>query len=247
MPSKDIKDVLTDLGLSETGARMYLAMLHLGPESVQNIAKRAEVSRTAAYDLIEGLQKKGLVSTFQKGKKTMFSAEDPGQLESYFKTRIETMKGKLGTLNRMVPELRVMHGSDRPRVRFYQGEEGVRALFRDVESLDVDEMLELADDDAVYGALDERLLLELRERAGFKKVKIRSLGRREPRNTNKRSEVRILQTEHKDFHGNIWIYRNRVAFVSLHGDIEVVVIENDIFAGTMRVLFEQAWEAAKKV
>jgi len=242
--STDIKDVLTDLGLSETEARMYIAMLNLGPSSVQNIAKRAEVSRTAAYDLIEELRTKGLASSFQKGKKMFFSAEDPGQLESYFKTRIETMKGTLGTLNRLVPELRVMHGNERPRVRFYSGEEGVHALFRDVESLKLDELLELADDEAVYGTIDEEMLLELRELENFKKLKIRSLGRFEPRNLKDKTEARVLKTKDREFHGNVWIYKNRVAFVSLFGEVEVVIIENDIFAQTMRVLFEQAWEAS---
>ncbi len=247
MFDKNIKAVLTDLGLSETEARVYLSMLHLGPGSVQNIAKRAKVSRTAAYDLIEGLQKKGLASTFQEGKKTMFSAEDPGQLESYFKTRISTMKGTLGTLGRLVPELRVMHGSDRPRVRFYSGEEGVRALFRDVESLDVKEFIEIADADAVYEVIDEKLLLELRSREGFKKIHIRSLAKSAPRNTKTRSEIRVLHEDSEAFHGNMWVYRNRVAFVSLHGSIEVVILENEIFAQTMRVLFEQAWSSAKSV
>ncbi len=246
MSQSNIKQVLTDLGLSETETRVYLAMLKLGPNSVQNIAKKSGVSRTAAYELIGSLQKKGLTSTFQKGKKTMFSVEDPDNLQSYFKGRLTQMKGQLGTLKRLVPELRVMHGGDNPRVRFYQGEEGVRALFRDVHSLNVKELLEVGNADIVYETLNEKVLLQLRRLEGFKNIKARSLFAGTLRNVHPGATFRKLDQKFSDFKGNIWVYKNRIAYVMLVGDIEVVIIENEIFADTMRAVFNQAWESAEK-
>jgi sugar-specific transcriptional regulator TrmB len=76
----DVKIALAELGLAAKEADTYLAMLELGPASVQDIAKKAGINRTTTYVMIEGLKKHGLVSTFERGKKTLFSAENPEQL-----------------------------------------------------------------------------------------------------------------------------------------------------------------------
>lgn len=243
--SANIKKTLVELGLSETEARVYLSMLELGPESVQNIAKKAEISRTAAYEIINHLQEKGLVSTFEKGKKMVFSAEDPEKLDDYFHGRMERMKIQLGTLDRMLPELRVMKGGVHPRVRFYTGEEGVRALFRDVGAVKTTEILEISNTDVVYNYLDEKLLLELRKLESFKNLKLKSLLRGTIKNPNPMAEIREVDSSFGEFEGNIWIYKNHIAFVNLIGDIEVVIIENKVFADTFTVLFNTAWSCSK--
>ena len=61
--------LLTELGLTPTETRVYLSSLKSGPTSVQEIAKRAKLSRTATYDVIAALQERGLMSTFDRGKK----------------------------------------------------------------------------------------------------------------------------------------------------------------------------------
>ncbi|MBT4857238.1 hypothetical protein HON52_03565 [Candidatus Uhrbacteria bacterium] len=242
---KDLKEVLTKLGLTDTETRMYLAMLTLGPESVQNISRKAGVSRTAAYDLIGALQHKGLASSFQRGKKKFFSAEDPDKLDDYFKGRMTEMKGQLDVLKRLMPELRVMSvGGGRPRVRFYTGEQGLRALFRDVVSVKSDELLEVANIDTVYDQLDESVLLDLRKTEHFKHVPIRVLIQGEPRNMSAGVEARVIDKAFGDFVGIIWIYADRVAMINLIGDMETVIIEQQIFSDTMRVLFNTAWSTA---
>ena len=243
---KDLREVLTKLGLTDTETRMYLAMLQLGPESVQNIARKAGVSRTAAYDLIDALQAKGLASTFQKGKKKYFSAEDPDKLDDYFKGRMVEMKGQLDVLKRLMPELRVMSvGGGRPRVRFYTGEEGLRALFRDVTSVQSDELLEVVNMDTVNAQLDMTVLEDLRKIEHFKHVPKRLLFRGERTKGSTDGELRHLEDDFGVFEGIIWMYADRVAMINLLGDIETVIIEQEVFAKTMHALFNAAWKNAK--
>lgn len=234
-----MKKTLVELGLSDTESRVYLAMLKLGPSSVQNIAKEGGVSRTAAYELINALSDKGLASTFNKGKKTMFSAEDPEKLHGYFKSRMETMKGQMASLKQMIPELRVMQAGMRPKVRFYTGVEGVHALFRDVKAAGAKELLEMADVDIVYGSIDEKILLEYRDTIHHKKVAVKMLHKGEIRNPRPNTEYREMQGE--DFQGLMWLYEKRIALMNFIGDVEVVIIENEIFANTLRAAFNQAW------
>lgn len=240
-----VKDVLIELGLTSTESRVYLSMLELGPSSVQNIAKKAAISRTAAYEIIEALQEKGLASTFNQGKKTLFSAEDPNQLERYFRSRVDDMRGQLGQLKNFLPELRLMHGGDRPNVRYYTGIEGLRALYRDVASLSVKELFEVVDTEKTYSKVDEKVVLKLRSGISFENISAKVLHRGEVKNPRPKSKYRLLDKSFGEFDGIIWIYKNRVAFISLHGELDSVIIESAIFSDTMRVMFNAAWENAK--
>jgi hypothetical protein len=48
-----------------------------------------------------------------------------------------------------------------------------------------------------------------------------------------------------NFHGDIWVYGNRVAFVAFVGKVMAVIIESEPFADTARVLFEAGWRMCK--
>lgn len=242
----NLQKTLTELGLTETETRVYLAMLELGAGSVQNIAKGAKISRTAAYEIIKALQGKGLASTFEKGKKTFFSAEDPDKLGDYFRNRVERMKIQLTSLDRLLPELRVLKGGEKPRVLFYTGTEGVHALFRDVVAMNATELLEVTNIDTVYTFVDGKVLNEARKAEGYKDIPVKVLHRGAVRNPNPKAEFRRMDDAFGDFQGNIWIYRSHVSFVSFVGSVEVVIVENPVFADTMRALFQACWATAKK-
>ena len=76
-----ITNQLANLGLSENGAKVYMAMLELGPATVLEISAKAGVNRPTTYFQIEALKKLGLVSSQTKGKKQLFIAEAPEQLD----------------------------------------------------------------------------------------------------------------------------------------------------------------------
>ncbi len=71
---------ITEFGLDEKEARVFLASLELGGENVLTIAKKAGINRVATYEALESLIKKGLVSTFHKGKRVNYTATDPERL-----------------------------------------------------------------------------------------------------------------------------------------------------------------------
>lgn len=247
MSQKNINEILQQLGLTETEARVYLAMLELGPSSVQNIAKKARISRTAAYDIIRALQEKGISSTFQKGRKNVFSVEDPKQLEDYFGKHVEEMKQHLGAFKHLLPELRLMQGEDKPKVRYYSGDEGIQALFRDVHMSRARELFEFIDADRLYEHVDQARFLPARKRYPMDGIAAKTLFVGTLRNRNKNVQYRCLKTRHKEFTGQIWIYADRIALTKFTGDIEVVIIENKVFSETMRAIMRIAWESAEPI
>lgn len=245
MPT-DIKQTLTKLGLTDAEARVYLSMLKLGEHGVQNIARESKISRTAAYEIVNALQKKGLVSEILRGKKSVFAAEDPEKLEAYFEQRIKDIHTELDTLRRITPELRVMQGGgDKSRVRFFTGEEGLRALYRDVELVAPRELLELSNIDAVYQYLDSKLLADARSVINYDRTRVKMLHKGMPRKHSKNVQMRRHADDAGDFQGDIWIYANRIAYINFVTRLEVVIVDNQIFADTMRAMFLAAWNKSE--
>ena len=202
--SKDFSSFFTSLGLSSSETRVYLASLNLGPTSVQAIAKKAKLSRTATYDAIGSLQERGLISTYERGKKRYFSAEDPENAVAHFKEHIEKMEKQLGALTRLLPELKMMTGGERPSVRFYEGKEAIYALFNDVAKVDPKVIYEVSNIDAVYGFLDQEALADAQKLLKKEKIEFRMLHRGKLRNPSPTFKYRELRPEFGDFKGDIW-------------------------------------------
>ena len=246
MPT-DIFRLFTSLGLSETETKVYFASLNLGPAPVQDIAKKAGLSRTATYSTVESLQNRGLMSTHERGKKTVFAAEEPERAISHFKERVHEMQEKLDTLNNILPEIKMMGGGERPMVRFYEGDEAITALFADIDNLETKEMLEVSNMDDVATFLLPKLRDQVRRLLDPKKTKIKII--HVGKTKDPRPNVEFLEMPREvfgDFHGDIWIYDDRVAFVVFIGRPMLVILENQSFADTARFLFNVAWKVGSE-
>ncbi|MDD2935124.1 MAG: helix-turn-helix domain-containing protein [Candidatus Pacebacteria bacterium] len=117
---------LEKIGLNPKEADVYLACLELTEATVGEIAKKSGVKRTTVYDIIDSLKEKSLVSSITKNKKLYYYAESPKKLEN-------TLEEKKKILENMMPELMsVANAIDKkPKIRYFEGIEGMRDVFRD--------------------------------------------------------------------------------------------------------------------
>ncbi len=245
--STDFFKLLTSLGLSKVETKIYLSGLELGPTSVQEIAKKAKVSRTAAYEVIESLQKRGLISSFMRSKKRFFVSEDPERAARHFREQIEQMNKQIIDLDKAIPEMKLMGGGIRPVVRFYEGREAIYSLFNDLYESNSKSFDEVSNMDDMYDLLDLNYLDEIRKVLDPVKIHTRILHRGKLRRAGRpHVEFCELLPELGNFHGDIWIYGNRVAFASFVGKIMAVIIESEAFADTARVLFQASWSICQK-
>src|SRR3989344_5864289 len=143
---------LKNLGLSENEAKVYLAMLELGPASAMEISQKSGINRPTAYVQIESLKKLGLVSTQTKGKKQLFIAESPDQLEFVLDKQLTDVKNKKDELQKMIPELLNLYRSSgsQPQVRFFEGKEGLLRMQEIVLKSDIKEILAVASVDQIF-------------------------------------------------------------------------------------------------
>lgn len=236
--SLNYEKLFLELGLPEVETKIYLTSLRLGADSVQNIAKAAKLSRTAVYDGIEALQGRGLMSTVKQGRKKYFIAEDPERVVSYFKGHVKALDEKVDLLKSSVRDLELL-GAEKPNVRLYEGDEAIKVLFEDLAKSRTREVFELVDLDSLDKSINKEKLEEAKESIKGKDLKVTAFYKHADKDLSERkAHYTKLLSGIEDFDGVIWVYGDRVAFIALGGKITLIIMENKIFADTMKVLFK---------
>ena len=242
---------LIQLGLTSKEAKIYLSALELGYETVQNIAKKANINRPTAYVVLSSLQKKGIVSTFQKGKKKYFVAESPDKLINLLQKQRQDIKQKEQDFSKLLPEFKALYNlsKEKPTVRFFEGKEGLQAMREEFLKTTDKKIEAFYCIDDLQKVFTEKENNEFTERRTKKKIKTMAIYTSikgpimRPRALGKR---RFIPFNKFPVTADITIYNDKVAIASLKGKLSGVIIENKEIANTMRSLFYLAWQAAKK-
>jgi len=245
---------LKNLGLSEKEAKVYLAALELGSSTVQKIGRKAGVNRATTYVMIESLIKRGLVSSFEQGKKRFFVATHPSQLLRLIKQKefdIQELKENLE--KDLLPQLLSIHNisGDKPRVRFFEGKAGLQAM-RDDFLRTTDKQIE-----AVYPLEDYKTIFsekenkEYREARKKKNIFVKALyaSSKNIELPYKGEHSLSISIPFKQFplSADITLYNNKVAIASFKKTTPCgIIIENKEIANTLRMIFNLAWENALK-
>ena len=115
---------LKNLGLSEKEAKIYLALLQLGPATPYQIANKAEIKRPTAYVIAEELVEKGLIVHVPGEDKKRYIARTPDAF-------IEEQGEKLRAARAILPELRSFQKgtAEKPSIMYYEGADGMRQAY----------------------------------------------------------------------------------------------------------------------
>ena len=239
---------LKNLGLSENEAKVYMAMLELGPSVVVEISRKAQVNRPTAYVQIESLKKKGLVSTQAKGKKQLFIAESPDKLELLIDSELKTVEDKKNELSNYLPKLLNLFNTsgERPHVKFFEGKEGVLALQREFLKTDSTAIYGITSLDNVFEVFPEFENTYIKKRIQ-KKIPSRTIytSAKGPilKGSDESSlrESKYLEPDKLPLGVDITIFKDKVAIVALKGKVSGTLIEHEEVADSFRAIFELVW------
>ena len=243
---KDISSLLQTLGLLESETKTYEAALHLGPSTVLDLTKKTKLSRQATYVAINRLVDLGIMSSVLVGKKRFFAAEHPEKLLAYAKRHSHELNEKVKDLENMLPELALRIGGNRPAVRLFEGKEGLKAIIEDMRRAQFDDIVEIADVDALYTVLSPEELAPLRAELKRRRVKIKGMYSGTMGENNVSANRLTLPEKYKDFKADIGIYGDRIELITFEGKMYAVIIENKALAQTLRILFELAFHQLEK-
>ena len=246
--------LLRSLGFTESETKLYLVSLAAGPATVQELAKKASISRVTAYAAVDALMKNGLMSTLQQGKKRLFSAESPDRLISFIHSRVQHMQSTLKEVETSVEELRLLQRGEKPIVKLFTGKEGIKALQNDLLEMAPDAIDELGNFDElvrVYPTAEHRTFFSKLDQMKPKRRLIFYTKEQQPSGEYIRSNfpdehIAVIRgPESNKLFADIMVYGNHVSLATLRGELISVLIESSDLADAMRLLFDHAWKDTK--
>lgn len=241
---------LTSLGLSGEEAKVYLATLELGGSFVSSIARRAKVNRSTCYHTLDNLIKKGLVSSYQKGKVLHFTAEDPTRFMQIAEEKVQRTKA-------LIPELLSITNTlaFKPKIRFYEGMEGIKSIFEDIISTK-DQILGYTNLKALTELLPDyfkeychkkvRLGIKTRYIAPATEEGVDLIDAYYPKTYDPNLlEMLMVNPKEFNFQNEIAIYGKKVAIISLNPEELIgLIVESKTFSDSMKSFFDLAWLGA---
>lgn len=246
---------LQRIGLDEREAKVYLAALELGPSPVQKIAQRARVPRATTYLVLDDLQYKGFITTYDEGKKTFFVAEPPERLATLVDKREAEIKSQKETIKKLVPELASrgqFRKGERPIIRYYEGAPAVISSYikdslkgRGGEILNIlhldraDETLRQAD-----FPFEKVRAMRTKKHIKSRVIYTTKKGRIKGYSTSNR-KAKYVPVEKYPFEADIAIRGNTVYLVPYGVPLRGVAIEDRAIAGSLRHVFELLWAQLK--
>lgn len=110
---------LQKLGLSSIEARVYIALIELGPSFAGAIISKTKQHRQQVYTALERLEKNGLISISRKNGKKMFRPTNPERL-------YEIVRAQESVAQEIVPELQKKFSLPKEEVVLYHGPDGYK-------------------------------------------------------------------------------------------------------------------------
>ena len=251
-----LEKAMIELGLSDKEAKVYLASLELGPSTAQIISTKANVNRATTYVVIESLMEMGLMSTYDEGKKTFFSAESPERLLEFLRNQERQASDKINLLKEKMPEIRslVNASGNKSETRYFEGVEEMKIAWNDL-------WLPLDTSETVYTflSLDEYHAADsghatinipsegLEKNIAMKIIYASKNGKqmRKERGINSLEFICINHDQYP-FHGRIDIGGERIIFTDYLGKLSGMVVKNKNLAQTLESIFRALWDNYKK-
>ncbi len=235
-----IEKTLEKIGLAQNEIKVYLILNDQGSMKAGKIAKLAHMDRSSAYNAIQMLLDKGLVSYVLIGKVKWFQATGPQRILEYLKEQQDDVMAVL-------PELQERHKRKKieGQVRLFKGIKGVKSVFLDI--------IRTGKNNYVFGSegqFSARMpefayqFDRMKKEKNIKTQLILRKGRTEL--DSKTSDHRYLPNL-AESPAVTNIYGDKVAIIIWTDEPEGIIIENAAAAKAYKSYFDVMWKQGKEV
>lgn len=241
-----LSQIIQNLGFSDNESKIYLALLELGTAHVSQIASKSEVKRTSCYIILEELTKKGLSTKTQVKGKLHYMAEPPERLATLAQERQEHLRA-------VMPEFKSLFNlsETKPRIRFYEGNEGYVSICEDSLKRSDDEILFISNLDnlrkVITAEYDQKVYIpaRIRDKKNLRMLTFKSPNMEKMRNkdTEEFRSTRFLPDKMK-FDATMFIYGDTISIISSEKELIGLVIDSKPIAAMAKVMFEGTWQMA---
>ena len=241
-----MEEVLKEFGLSDNEATVYIALLKAGISTANRISELSGLKRSTAYDNLNLLISKGIVSVINKGMTHYYESAEPEKI-------LYLLDEKRSRIKEIIPKLKALKESTKEKtgVTYFEGKKGVLTVLNDI----IDQKKELwfigsrKKASTVLEHYPDNFILKRAEH----KIFLRAVLAEEDIGHPAYKEKQIIELSNikfsKELNGsssNVFIYGNRVAFMSSgQNPVGIIIINSEILEQQKRI-FEILWKIAKK-
>ena len=252
-----LQNVLQKLGLNAKEVEVYMTALELGRQPASTISRRVNIPRNTTCFILDKLVDKGWMKKVTRANTQLYTPEEPKNLiHEMERQRVDVnaqIDKKVGQLNEVLAELesRYRPESTKPKVTFYEGDDGLVKVYED--TLKSSETIRsFAAFDAMHGVLPDYFKTYYQRRAK-NEIMIRSihpdtpLAREKTKNDKKEwRDSRLIPAKPYSFTPEIQLYNNKVSITSLKEKLGIIIESQEIYEA-MGVAFELAWKEATRL
>ncbi len=249
MSTNKISSALRRLDLSDFQQTIYLSLLTEGQATARTLAARTGMTRPSVYDQLKSLIALNLVVELDIDGKAEFAAADIKYLDALLEDKIDRLEQSRAFLSEALPSLIDSLHTVTPKVRFFEGEEGVKQLLKDIMWHDKSTLQVLWPADKMNQVFDNLFLKWFDERRLKRQLTIESLWVSDTKNISDtlftagtHDARRVLK---KNISMGTIIYDSKVAFISSHAEAFGFIVESNEFAQSEREKFGALWQLAK--
>lgn len=246
------------LGLENTEAKIYLALLELGPATVSEITAKAGVTRTLGYHALQKLAWNNLVElSTAKAKVITYTAKHPRNVVRYLENKERQWKKRNEEATRLLPEMVSLYRMvEKPVINYREGVSGLMECWEEALSSKT-EILSILDLEPfsqekfrAYGKWwdKERSRRKIKERELILDTPSARDWMKYFRGSFKHTNCRYIDPAKLpgilEFGSSINIFENKtVLSLMKKPNFMGVIIESAALTNTLRALFELVWQA----
>jgi sugar-specific transcriptional regulator TrmB len=234
-----IEKTLEKIGLAQNEIKVYLTLNDQGSMKAGRIAKLAHMDRSSAYNAIQMLLDKGLVSYVLIGKVKWFQATGPQRILEYLKEQQDDVMAVL-------PELQERHKRKKieGQVRLFKGVKGVKSVFLDI--------IRTGKDNYVFGSEGQfsarmpEFAYQFDRMKKEKAIKTQLILRKDRKELDSRTSEHKYLPNLSESPAVTNIYGDKVAIIIWTDEPEGIIIENAAAAKAYKSYFDFMWKHGKK-
>jgi len=246
--------ILQEIGLTKSEIKVYNALIKLGKTSSGPLIKKANITGSKIYEVLNKLIEKGLVSCTIENKWKLYQLTSPNAILIYLDKKekeVEKQKYNAKKLISQIEKNMKIDTSD-SNVIVFKGFEGIKTMYSDI-----DKTLKKGDLWLSMGAswqpkhweIHFGKVNELRDKKGIKCKFILDKAYKKLYDTRKHwknTEIKLF--EHSlMLPTSIDVYANKVIITVLVENGIGILIENERIAESFRKQFNYHWTKAKKI
>ncbi len=247
--------LLQEIGLTEGETKVYLALISLGMTKTGPLAKKAEVSSSKVYKILDRLIQKGLVGHVLQGKIKLFQALEPRRVVDYLEKKEQEIKQKKDLMQKILPQLeleRKLSGKKTQAV-IYEGFKAIKNFYLNIlNELSAGETYHVLG--ASYGEHEKPGVKEFFQnyhtQRAQKKIKVKMLANYDVKgnlvpSTLVNSEIRFLP-QYLITNMTVIFYNNKSFIFFMTEEPTGFLLENEEATKSFKKYFETFWKIAKR-